>query len=295
MGILSLIRDYNIRRMERAGNAQYVALLKPMTTIVKVIFVTVIVLFWADSAGYDMSTILAGLGVGSLAVALAAQKTLENLIGALTLYTARPVDPGNLCRFGTVVGTVEEIGLRSTVIRTLNRTQVSIPNSLFSSGEVENFSTRDRMRFYRKLRLQIMNAEQLRFILGEIRVLFYAHPEVLPETVSVRFEDINDATAMLRLDCGIDTTNYQTYLAVGEDINLRIVEIVHGAGAIFSGPGQSLQLQDTKLEDSEKQAVVDETLATWRKEDRLPFPNPSSQDIADLRKTLDYPPEGSAG
>ena len=100
MGFLSLIRDYNIRKMERAGNAHYVALMKPMTTILKVVFVVGIMLFWADSAGYNMSTILAGLGVGSLAVALAAQKTLENLIGALTLYTARPVDPGNLCRFG---------------------------------------------------------------------------------------------------------------------------------------------------------------------------------------------------
>ena len=181
------------------------------------------------------------------------------------------------------------------MIRTLNRTQVVVPNSLFSSGEVENFSVRDRMRFYRKLRLQIINAEQLRFILAEIRALFYAHPKVLPDTVSVRFEDINDATAMLRLDCGIETIDYQTYLAVGEDLNLRIVEIVHGAGAIFSGPGQSMQLQEVTPPDSEKLAQVDETLATWRKEERLPFPNPSNQDIADLRKTLDYPPEGSAG
>ena len=92
------------------GKAEYVALLKPLTTIVKVMVVTVIALVWADQAGYTMSTILAGLGVGSLAVALAAQKTLENVIGAITLYTARPVKPGDLCRFGKVIGVVEEIG-----------------------------------------------------------------------------------------------------------------------------------------------------------------------------------------
>ncbi|HAN29700.1 MAG TPA: mechanosensitive ion channel protein MscS, partial [Haliea salexigens] len=110
LGLLSLLRDYQIRKMQYAGNTHYVALLKPFTIIVKIIVVTIIALYWARQAGYDMSTILAGLGVGSLAVALAAQKTLENLIGAITLYSARPVSAGDLCRFGDVVGIVEEIG-----------------------------------------------------------------------------------------------------------------------------------------------------------------------------------------
>ena len=295
MGMLSLVRDYNIRKMERAGNAQYVALLKPVTTIIKVLVVVAIGLFWAESAGYNMSTILAGLGVGSLAVALAAQKTLENVIGAFTLYTARPINPGDFCRFGTTVGVVEEIGLRSTVIRTLNRTQVSIPNSVFSSGEVENFSVRDRIRYFRYLRLELPTAEQLRYILAEIRSLFYAHPKVIPETVSVRFDNIEDATAMLRIDAGVETNDYQAYLAVAEDLNLRMMEIVHGAGATFSGPGKNMQLRDPLPEDREKIAEVDATLATWRDEQRLPFPNLTPQEIADLRNTLDYPPKGSPG
>ena len=295
LGVLSLIRDYNIRKMERAGNAQYVALLKPGTTIIKVLVVTGIALFWADSAGYNMSTILAGLGVGSLAVALAAQKTLENVIGAFTLYTARPVNAGDFCRFGTVVGTVEEIGLRSTVIRTLNRTQVSIPNSVFSSSEVENFSVRDRIRFFHNLRLALPSANQLRLILGETRALFYAHPEVLPETISVRFEKIDDATAIIRIDAGIKTKDYQTYLAISEDINLRLIEIIHGAGAVFSGPGQNMLLREAQPEDAARLAAIDQKVDAWRTEDKLPFPNLSAQQIAELRSTLDYPPKGSAG
>ncbi|MEH6568076.1 MAG: mechanosensitive ion channel domain-containing protein [Halioglobus sp.] len=294
LGVLSLVRDYNIRKMERAGNAQYVALLKPVTTITKGLVITGIALFWAESAGYNMSTILAGLGVGSLAIALAAQKTLENVIGAFTLYTARPVNPGDLCRFGTVVGTVEEIGLRSTVLRTLNRTQVSIPNSVFSSGEVENFSVRDRIRFFHNLRLELPSANQLRLILGETRSLFYAHPEVLPETVSIRFEKIDDATAIIRIDAGIKTKVYQTYLAIAEDINLRIVEIIHDAGAMFSGPGQNMLLREAQPEDAARIAEADQTVDTLRAEDKLPFPNLSEQQIADLRGTLDYPPKGSA-
>jgi MscS family membrane protein len=241
LGLLSFIRDYQIRKMQRAGNMQYVALLKPFTTIIKVIVVTIIAVFWADSAGYNMSTVLAGLGVGSLAVALAAQKTMENVIGAVTLYTARPVKAGDFCRFGNVTGTVEEIGLRSTIIRTLDRTLVVIPNAVFSSTEIENYSARDRIRYYRRYRLQLAGAGQMRLILSQIRAFLAAQPGILPETISVRFETIEDGTAWLRLDAGVDTTDYQEFLAVAETINLRLVEIAEDAGATFSGPGTLLQ------------------------------------------------------
>ncbi len=293
LGLLSLVRDYQIRRMEHAGNAHYAALLKPLTTIFKVLVVTILALIWADQAGYNMSTILAGLGVGSLAVALAAQKTLENVIGAITLYTARPVNPGDFCRFGTVTGTVEEIGLRSTLIRTLNRTMLVVPNSVFSSVEVENYSSRDRIRFFRNVELQMATADQLRLILAEMRQLFYSHPMVMQDTVSIRFERIEQATAVLRLDAGIPTTVFQEYLAVAEDLNLRIVELVHGAGAIFSGPGQVLQLREFKQASEEELAKVDAMLNDWRDQDKLPFPDHSSEDKASFKSSLDYPPKGS--
>jgi MscS family membrane protein len=293
LGLMSLLRDYQIRKLQYAGNAQYVALLKPFTTIAKVFVVAGIGLYWAKTAGYDMSTILAGLGVGSLAVALAAQKTLENVIGAITLYTARPVSAGDFCRFGEITGTVEEIGLRSTLIRTLDRTMVMIPNSVFASREIENFAHRDRIRYYRKFRLQLAGAEQLRFVLAEVRKIFLAHPRVLQDTVSIRFDDIHDATASLRLDAGVDTTDFQEYLAVAEDLNLRIVERVHSAGAIFSGPGQLVQLQELTKGNAEQQARITQTLQEWREQDRLPFPDYSAKDIASLKDTLDYPPKGA--
>ncbi len=241
LGLLSFIRDYQMRKMQRAGNMQYVALLKPFTTIIKVIVITVIALFWADSAGYDMSTVLAGLGVGSLAIALAAQKTMENIIGAVTLYTARPVKAGDFCRFGNVTGTVEEIGLRSTTIRTLDRSLVVIPNAVFSSTEIENFSARDRIRYFRRYRVQLASAVQLQEILVQVRALFASQPMVIVDSVSVRFEAIEDGTAWLRLDAGIDTTDYQAFLEVAEQLNLGLVQIVESAGAIFSGPGTLMQ------------------------------------------------------
>jgi len=294
LGLLSLARDYQIKRMEIAGKAEYVALLKPLTTIVKGIVIAVMALIWADQAGYNMSTILAGLGVGSIAVALAAQKTLENIIGAITLYTARPVKPGDLCRFGTITGVVEEIGLRSTLIRTLNRTMLVVPNSVFSSVEVENLSSRDRIRYYRHVVLQMANADQLRIITAKLRELFYSHPMVMQETVSIRFESIEQATAVLRLDAGIATTNYQEFLAAAEDLNLHIVELVHETGAIFSGPGQVLQIREFKQASDEELAKIRATLDDWREQDRLPFPDHSADEKQKFKGQLDYPTPGSS-
>ena len=290
MGLMSLIRDYNIRRLERAGNRQYVALLKPFTTILKFLVLMVIALIWADRAGYNMSTIIAGLGVGSLAVALAAQKTLENVIGAITLYSARPVNPGDLCRFGDVVGVVEEIGLRSTLIRTLNRTMLAVPNSVFSSVEVENFAYRDRIRFYRHIELQMSTADQLRVILGRLRELFLSHDDVLQETVSVRLEKIAAATAVIRIDAGVNTTDYQRYLAVAEDLNLRMIELVHEAGAVFSGPGQVLQLRDFHEASDETIAAIHSQLQDWEGADALPFPDYTPGEKRAMHGSINLPP-----
>ena len=109
-----------------------------------------------------------------------------------------PERPGDFCRFGNVVGTVEEIGLRSTTIRTLNRTLVVIPNSVFSAIEIENFSERDRIRFYQELRLNIAEPGQLTECLEALRKLFLASADVVDDTVSVRFFRIDDAAAILR-------------------------------------------------------------------------------------------------
>lgn len=294
LGLVSLLRDYQIRRMDRAGNRHLVALLRPFTTIVKILVIVVVGLIWAENAGYNMTTILAGLGVGSLAVALAAQKTLENVIGAITLYAARPVNPGDLCRFGKVVGIVEEIGLRSTLIRTLDRTLLAVPNSMFSAVEVENFSLRDRIRYFRQVELQMTTADTLRVILGRLRELFLSHENVIQETVSVRFEKIVAATAVIRIDAGINTTDYQHFLAIAEDLNLRLIERVHEAGAVFSGPGQVLQIRDFQQASAEQMAAIEAQLTDWRESGTTPFPDLTESEKSALSNRIQLRPRGEA-
>src|SRR5207237_8568046 len=110
------------------------------------------VLWVLGAWGYNVDTVLAGLGVGGIAVALAAQKTIENLFGGVSVISDKPVLVGDFCQFGGQVGTVEDIGLRSTRIRTLDRTVVTVPNSQFSTMTLENFSRRDRIWFHSMLR-----------------------------------------------------------------------------------------------------------------------------------------------
>ena len=288
-GLLNLYRDYKIRQLELQGDIEYTALIKPVVVILRIVIATTAALMWADQAGFNVSTLIAGLGVGSLAVALAAQKTLENVIGAITLYTARPIRPGDWCRFGEIQGTVEEIGLRSVTLRTKNRTLVTVPNSMFSSADIENFSVRDRIRFYKLLELQMPTPDQLRAILGEFRTLFAAHPMVRQDTISIRLADIEAATAVVRLDAGILTRNYEEYLAVAEDLNLRIIEIVHQNGAIFSGPGQVLQIRDFQQAGEEKLQEVEAKLEVWRQGEGMPFPDLSEEEKRALKNTLEYP------
>ena len=293
VALLTLWRDYKFRQLESSGDLYLTALLRPLILMVKIIIVVVAMLAWAKNAGFNISTLIAGLGVGSLAIALAAQRTMENIIGAVTIYAARPIRPGDLCRFGDLKGTVEEIGLRSVTVRTLDHTRVFIPNAKFAADQVENISVRDRIRFLKNLQIQMPTSEQLRVILGELREMLSAHPRVLPDTISVRLVDIEAATAVFRVDAGIMTTDYQTFLAIAEDLNLRIIETVHENGAIFSGPGQVLQVRDFHTASEETMSEVAAKLDGWRDSQQLPFPDVSEDRKAEIEGSLIYPPAGS--
>lgn len=122
--------------------------------VIKIAILIFAVMAVIGSWGYNTNTIWAGLGIGGVAVALAAQKTIENLFGGVAVVSDRPVAIGDFCKLGDRVGTVEDIGLRSTRVRTLDRTLVSVPNSEFSSLVLENFSRRDKVWFHPMLNLR---------------------------------------------------------------------------------------------------------------------------------------------
>jgi MscS family membrane protein len=189
--------------------------------------------------GYNTNTLLAGLGVGGLAIALAAQKTLENLFGGVSVIGDRPVLVGDFCKFGGQSGTVEDIGLRSTRIRTNDRTVVSVPNSQFSTMTLENLSKRDRFLFNQVLHLRFdATPAQIKQVMDRLNDLFTSHPKVDPGKVPVRFTGIGTYSFNLETFVYITTIDGDEFNALQSELLMKILDIVEAADTGLAIPMQ---------------------------------------------------------
>ncbi len=244
--IISLFKKHQQEKLTKLGRPGAAKLMQPMTTFVRMLVVLMGTLFWLNNIGVNISTLLAGLGVGGLALALALQKPLEDMMGALTLFTQAPIRVGDLCRYGTIVGEVEDIGLRNTRIRTLTNTLVHIPNARIAHIEIENFAARTKIRFWPTLRLRYdTTADQLRALINDIREMLENHERVHDDPVRVRFTEFDDDAILIKVHCFLKTTNFPESLEIGEDLNFRIMEIVQNQGAKFALPGKSIYMEET--------------------------------------------------
>ncbi len=245
LGIVELIVYRLADRMRRNGQEDAVVLLKPAATGTKLLLVLFAIISWMDNLGYEVTTLLAGLGVGGVAVALAAQKSLENLIGSITIYASQPVKVGDFCQFGKYLGTVEEIGLRETQLRTLARTVVHIPNALFASAEIENLTQRDKILYRTRLRLSYEEAPaQIKMVLQNIRQMIDQHEFIDEQDSRVRFIEYGEYAQELELYVYIKTQVFVEYLEHREDINLRISEIVEDAGVKLVIPARTSYIKE---------------------------------------------------
>ncbi|HXB68348.1 MAG TPA: mechanosensitive ion channel family protein [Candidatus Acidoferrales bacterium] len=189
--------------------------------------------------GYNTSTILAGLGVGGLAVALAAQKTIENLFGGISVIGDRPVLVGDVCRFGDKTGTVMHIGLRSTRIRTADRTVISVPNSQFSSIPLENISGRDKIWFHPTLNLRRdTTSEQMLHVLSSIGELLAKHPKVEEGKIPVRFIGVGPFSLDVEIAVYITTVDGDEFLELQQDLLLKMLQALETAGTALAVPLQ---------------------------------------------------------
>jgi len=262
---------------------------------VQALVIALAVLAVLQNLGINVTGIIAGLGIGGLAVALAAQKTVENLFGGVTLIADQPVRVGDFCRFGDKIGTVEHVGLRSTRIRTLDRTLVTVPNGAFAAMQLENFGKRDRIWFHTKLGLRYeTTSDQLRYVLVELKKLLVSHPKVHPDPARPRFVALGNYSLDIEIFAYILTSDYDEFLAVQEDLLLRIMDLIQASGTGFAFPSQTIYLgKDTGL-DKEKGAASEAQLRRWREAHSLGLPYFRPEQLSVLRGTLPYPPEGSA-
>jgi len=208
--------------------------------VVNVIIVLTAIAAVLSNWGYDTTTILAGLGVGGLAIALAAQKTIENLFGGVSVITDRPVLVGDLCKFDNRVGTVEDIGLRSTRIRTADRTLVTVPNAQFSSMMLENLSRRDKMLFQFTLNLRRdTRPDQVRELLDDITRILTKYPTVEEGALPVRFVGVGTYSLDLEISAYVQTSDADEFLKIQQDLLLRILDAVEAAGTALALPTQA--------------------------------------------------------
>lgn len=253
-----------------------------------------IIFYGANHLGIPLLPLVASLGVGGLAVALAARPTLENMIGGIILFVDRPVRVGDFCSFGDHTGTVERIGVRSIEIRARDRTVITVPNATFADMEIINWARCDMMQILTTIGLRYeTQLEQLRYVLARLREMCLAHPRIDNDTLRVRFEGYGASSQDIELRVYALTRDWSEFFAIREDIMLRVGEIVEEAGTSFAFPSRTLYLGRDGGLDTERGDAAIEQVKSWRDAGQLPFPNMTSSRRAQLADTLDYPPQGS--
>ncbi|RPI02542.1 MAG: mechanosensitive ion channel family protein [Zetaproteobacteria bacterium] len=291
-GIVAELTGRRLERTKRAASMTIVRLVQRFVTATAILAGGLVFLY---TLGFDLTAALAGLGVGGLAVAFAAQKTLENLFGGVMITSDQPIRVGDFCRFGDQVGTVEDIGLRSTRIRTPDRTLVSVPNGQLASMSLENFGVRDKIWFHPTIQLRYETSpDQLRFVLAGIRQLLYAHSKVESQSARVRFVAFGTSSLNLDIFAYVQATDFAAFLEIQEDLLLRIMDIVEQSGTGFAFPSTTAYVARDRGLDAEKTEAAIAQVRQWRADKDLPFPNFPSERIVRMSDTIEYPSPDSA-
>ncbi len=221
--------------------------------ILNVLIVIIAGLFMLSILGFNLTTAIAGLGIGSIALAFAAQKTLENLLGGVSIIGDQVVRVGELCRIANREGIVEGISLRSTRIRTLQRTELSVPNGQLATMNLENLSRRDKFLFEIQIGLQQETSpEQLRSFLAGVRALLLADARVGRDKFRVRFIGIGESSFDLEIFCYILTGDFGEFFAIREDLLLRILDLMAAKGIGFAVPARSLHFPREHAPDDQR-------------------------------------------
>ena len=244
-------------QMSRLGQLTAYSAVSFLSRVFKGVILALLIAALLRAFGVNVTAGLAALGVGGLAIALGAQKLFENLIGSLTLIADRPIRIGDFCKVSGTLGTVEEIGIRSTRIRTLDRTVLTVPNGELSSLQIENFTQRDRYWFHPVLNLRYETSpDQMRYVLQELRTMLTEHPKIDNATMRVRFIALNAYSLDIEVFAYVIAWDYLGFLEVQEELLLNCMEIVDASGTGFAFPSQTLYLgRDTGLDESKTLAA----------------------------------------
>ncbi|MCA9507062.1 MAG: mechanosensitive ion channel [Myxococcales bacterium] len=240
--------DFAFTRMIRKNqdSRSRVGLVLPLgRRVAKTSLIIVAFLLLLDQVGIDVSAFLVGLGVGGLAFALAAQKILENLFGGAVLSLDQPFQVGDYCRCGDILGYIEEIGIRSTRIRTLDRTLVTIPNFKLSEMHIENYMEREKIRLYTILRIDLSTPlKSVQDLLSEFERLLLENENFYSDIYRIRLIGITDLGYELEIYAFAKTTEWRVFAVVREQLFFDFLAKMEVLGVKFAFPSQHVFLQN---------------------------------------------------
>jgi MscS family membrane protein len=215
-----------------------------LSRIAKALVIVIAGIGFLSGIGLPVASLLAGLGIGGIALAFGAQKTVENLFGAVAIGIDRPFREGDFIKVEDhVMGTVEVVGLRSTRIRTADRTIVTLPNGRLSDMRIETFTLRDRIRLFLVLNLVYeTTAAQMRQVLAGLEDVLRKHPAIWPDDLSVRFLQLGQSSLDVEVNCWFRTTDFAKFKEIRQDVLLAFMQVVESAGSGFAFPTRTVHV-----------------------------------------------------
>lgn len=293
--ITTQIGDFGKEKLVTLGNSSGVSIIIFLQRAIKVSIVVIGFIYILGFFGINVTAGLAALGIGGLALALGAQKTIENFVGSVTIIADQPIRVGDFCKVGDVLGTIDSIGIRSTRIRTLARTMVTIPNGEFSSTKIENYSARDLFWFHHIFNLRLETTpDQIRYLLVELRQILYAHPKVDPAPARFRYLNVGPSSINLEAFAYLKAVDYDNFLEIQEDLLLRMMDVIEKSGTSFAFPSQTLYFAKDKGLSKDKTEQAEETVKEWIENNELQIPQFNKDKIEHIKNSLTFPPKGSA-
>ncbi len=215
-----------------------------VTGIIRFLVIALAISVIAQEWDYDVNGFLAGLGLGGLAIALAAKDAVANIFGGVVIILDKPFEVGDWILTSNVEGTVEEMNFRSTKVRTFANALVTVPNSAISNQAITNWARMKKRQITFRLGLTYSTPrDKLQICVKRIKDLLEKHPEVHPDTIFVRFERFNDSSLDIFLYFFTKTTVWGDFLQVREEINLKIMEILEEENVSIAFPSRSIYVE----------------------------------------------------
>lgn len=211
----------------------------------RIFIVVMAIVMVVQNLGYSISGLLASLGIGGLAIALAAKDALSNIFGSIMILLDRPFAIGDWVQTGDLEGTIEEVGFRSTKIRTFAKTQITVPNSVLMNMPINNYSRMPKRRI--KMNIGVTYAtspDQMRKAVADIRQMLREHPAIDQDFFLVNFTDFGASSLDIMIYCFTSSTVWQEYLDARQDVCLKIMDILEGMGLEIAFPSRTVYLEN---------------------------------------------------